>query len=103
MDLMEEIGIEATEQHVKVLTGHLIEGPDRIGATIVTPRDEADRGPMIAVAATDDMALAAALEADGILVAPRDGNVRLSWHCYNSDEDVEAVVAGLDRHANLLR
>ena len=102
MDLMDEIGIAATEQHVRRLTDLLIDGLDRIGAKMVTPRDPAKRGPMIAVATTDDLGLAAALEEEGILTAPRDGNLRLSWHCYNSQEDVEAVVAGIERHSDLL-
>ncbi|MDH3606438.1 MAG: aminotransferase class V-fold PLP-dependent enzyme [Acidimicrobiia bacterium] len=102
MDLMDEIGIAETEQHVSKLTDQLIEGLDRIGAKLVTPRDPAKRGPMIAVATTDDYGMVAALAEDRILTSPRDGNVRLSWHCYNSEEDVEAVVAGLERHSDLL-
>lgn len=102
MDLMHEIGIAETEQHVNRLTAQLIEGLDRIGAKMVTPRDSDKRGPMIAVATTDDYAMVAALAEDDILTSPRDGNVRLSWHCYNSEEDVEAVIAGLERHSDLL-
>lgn len=102
MDLMDEIGVAETERHVATLTDQLIEGLERIGAKIVTPRDPAKRGPMIAVAATDENAMVAALREDRILTTPRDGNIRLSWHCYNSAEDVEAVVAGLDRHSQLL-
>ncbi len=102
MDLMDEIGIAATEQHVNRLTAQLVEGLDRIGAKMVTPRDPAKRGPMIAVATTDDYGMVAALAEDKILTSPRDGNVRLSWHCYNSEEDVEAVITGLERHSDLL-
>jgi len=102
MDLMHEIGINATEQHVARLTSQLIEGLDRIGAKMVTPRDPQKRGPMIAVATTDEHAMVAALKEDGILTSARDGNIRLSFHCYNSEEDIEAVIAGLERHSNLL-
>lgn len=102
MDLMDEIGIARTEEHVAGLTDRLIEGLDRIGAPLVTPRDPAQRGPMIAVATNDEQGMVAALAEDSILTTPRDGNIRLSWHCYNSDEDVEAVVAGLERHSHLL-
>ncbi|MBW3667334.1 MAG: aminotransferase class V-fold PLP-dependent enzyme, partial [Actinobacteria bacterium] len=102
MDLMDEIGIAETERHVATLTDQLIEGLDRIGARMVTPRDPARRGPMIAVATTDEQAMVGALAGDGILTTPRDGNIRLSWHCYNSAEDVEAVVDGLERHSHLL-
>ena len=102
MDLMNEIGIAETEQHVSKLTNLLTEGLDRIGAKVMTPRDPAQRGPMIAVATTDDYGMVASLAADRILTSPRDGNVRFSWHCYNSEEDVEAVIAGLERHSHLL-
>ncbi len=102
MDLMDEIGVAETETHVAGLTDQLIEGLDQIGAKIATPRDPAKRGPMIAVATTDPSAMVAALGEEAILTSPRDRNIRLSWHCYNSAEDVEAVIAGLERHADLL-
>ena len=102
MDLMNEIGIDDTERHVSRLTNRLIEGLDRIDAPIVTPRDPTHRGPMIAVRSTDEQAMVNALAEDRILTTARDGNIRLSWHCYNSEDDVEAVVAGLQRHARLL-
>ncbi len=102
MDLMNEIGIEATERHIGALTDYLIEELDRIGAKLVTPRDPSLRGPMIAVASTDEYALVDALKQESILTSSRDGNIRLSWHCYNSLEDVDAVIAGLQRHPELL-
>jgi len=102
MDLMDEIGIAETERHVATLTEQLIEGLDRVGARMVTPRDPERRGPMIAVSTSDERAMVAALAEDRILTTPRDGNIRLSWHCYNSAEDVEAVVAGLERHSRFL-
>lgn len=102
MDLIDEIGVDEIEAHISGLTDRLIDGLDRIGATIVTPRDPGRRGPMIAVASTDDTALVAALAEDRILTSSRDGNVRLSWHCYNSNEDVDQTVAGLERHGDLL-
>lgn len=102
MDLMHEVGIEQTEAHVAGLTAQLIEGLDRIGARVVTPRDPEKRGPMIAVATTDEWAMVNALAADGVLTNPRDGNLRLSWHCYNSAEDVERTVDALERHSDLL-
>ena len=102
MDLMHEIGIAATEQHVGRLTFQLVEGLDRIGAKMVTPRDPTKRGPMVAVATTDAQAMVAALKEDGILTSARDGNIRLSFHCYNSEEDIESVVAGLERHSDML-
>ena len=102
MDLMHEIGVAETERHVSSLTQYLIEGLDRIGAKMATPRDPMHRGPMIAVTCTDPVAMVGALRQDGILTSPRDDNIRLSWHCYNSMDDVEAVISGLEKNSHLL-
>ena len=99
---MNEIGIATTEQHVGRLSDLLAEGIDRIGARMVTPRDPDKRGPMIAVAMTDEVAMFGALDEDDILTTARDGNIRLSLHAYNSEEDIVAMVDGLERHAALL-
>ncbi len=102
MNLMNEIGVGETERHVGLLTDHLIDELDRIGARLVTPRDENLRGPLIAVASTDAARFVDVLKEESILTSSRDGNIRLSWHCYNSMEDVDAVIAGLERHPDLL-
>ena len=102
MDLINEIGIAATEQHVGRLSDLLAEGLDRIGARMVTPRDPDKRGPMIAVAPTDGAAMVGALDEDDILTTARDGNIRFSLPAYDSAEDIVAMGDGLERHAALL-
>ncbi len=102
LELVQEIGVAETEAHVRELTTLLIEGVEELGRRVVTPRDPARRGPLVAIAASDEEALVAALAEDGIVVSSRDGNVRVSPHCYNSTEDVAAVLAGLERHRRLL-
>ncbi|HXV35420.1 MAG TPA: aminotransferase class V-fold PLP-dependent enzyme [Gaiellaceae bacterium] len=100
--LVEEIGVAETEAHVRGLTAQLVEGVDELGGRVVTPRDPDRRGPLVAVASTDEHALVAALADDGIITSSRDGNLRVSFHGYNSAEDVDAVLAALARHRNLL-
>lgn len=100
--LVEEIGVAATEEHVRGLTARLIEGVDELGGRVVTPRDPDRRGPLVAIASTDEHALVGSLERDGIVTSSRDGNLRVSFHGYNSDGDVDAVLAGLRRHRALL-
>jgi selenocysteine lyase/cysteine desulfurase len=102
MDLMDEIGVAATERHVVRLADLLIDGLDHIGAKMVTPHDPAKRGPMIAVATTDESAMVGVLAEDHVLTTARDGNVRLSLHAYNSEEDIAVMVAGLEKHGDLL-
>ena len=78
IELMMEIGIAATREHVNALNERLIAGVDELGATVVTPRDAARRGALVCVRSTDAPALVAALGADGIVTSERDNNLRVS-------------------------
>jgi len=98
VELMEEIGIAETRKHVLDLNSRLIDGLDDLRATIVTPRRPKRRGALICVASLDAPALVTALGREGIVTSSRDGNLRLSAHCYNSAEDVDEVLAALKRN-----
>jgi selenocysteine lyase/cysteine desulfurase len=100
--LVEEIGVAETERHVRALATRLIEGVDELGGRVATPRDPERRGPLVAVASTDEHALVAALGEEGIVTSSRDGNLRVSFHGYNSSDDVDTVLAALARHRDLL-
>jgi selenocysteine lyase/cysteine desulfurase len=102
IELMEEIGIADTREHVNALNSRLLDGLDELRARVVTPRRPKRRGALICVAALDAPALVSALRREGIVTSERDGNLRISAHCYNSVEDVDAVLASLARHRRLL-
>jgi kynureninase len=102
MDLMEEIGIAETREHVLELNSRLLDGLDELKAKVVTPRRPKRRGALLCVASTDVETLVDALAREGIVTSERDGNLRISAHCYNSFEDVDAVLEALARHRRLL-
>jgi selenocysteine lyase/cysteine desulfurase len=102
IELMQEIGIDATREHVNGLNAHLLEGLDELGATVVTPRAAERRGALVCVSSTDVKELVAALDREGIVTSERDGNLRISAHSYNSVEDVDTVLAALRRQRELL-
>jgi selenocysteine lyase/cysteine desulfurase len=102
MELMQEIGIAATREHVNALNERLIAGVDELGGTVVTPREPERRGALVCIRSTDAPALVAALGADGVVTSERDSNLRISAHAYNVEEDIDAVLAGLARHRHLL-
>jgi selenocysteine lyase/cysteine desulfurase len=102
IELMQEIGIAETREHVQALNAHLLEGLDELGATVVTPRDPERRGALICVKSTDAYELVAVLGREGIVTSERDGNLRISAHCYNTREDVDTVLAMLRRHRILV-
>jgi selenocysteine lyase/cysteine desulfurase len=102
IELILDIGVAETRAHVNALNERLIAGTDDLGATLVTPREADRRGALICVRSTDAPALVAALGADGIVLSERDNNLRVSAHAYNNEDDIDAVLAGLARHRELL-
>lgn len=102
IELMQEIGIHETREHVQGLNARLLEGLDELGATVVTPRAPERRGALICVRSTDPRALVRALDRESIVTSDRDGSLRISAHCYNTAEDVDTVLAALQRHRDLL-
>ena len=102
LELIEEIGVEETRSHVQALNARLLEGLDELDASVATPRAPDHRGALVCVRSTDAPALVAALGREGIVTSERAGSVRISAHCYNAAEDVDAVLAALARHRRLL-
>jgi selenocysteine lyase/cysteine desulfurase len=102
IELMEEIGIAATQKHVRKLTELLIEGVDELGGTVVTPRDPSRRGALVCIRSTDAVRLVSQLAAEGIVTSSRDSNLRVSPHAYNTPEDIKAVLWELGRQRELL-
>ena len=102
MKLMREIGIADTRAHVNELNSRLLDGLDELRAKIATPRRLKRRGALVCVASTDAAALVAALAREGIVTSERDGNVRISAHCYNAAEEVDLLLESFGRHRRLL-
>jgi selenocysteine lyase/cysteine desulfurase len=103
MELIQEIGVAATREHVQGLNARLIDGVEELGGTVATPADPERRGALVCIRSTDSPALVAALASDGVVTSERDGNLRVSAHCYNTTEDVDVVLESLVRHRRLLR
>jgi selenocysteine lyase/cysteine desulfurase len=102
IELMEEIGIAETEAHVRELNALLRDGLDELGARVVTPREPELSGALVCIASTDVDALVAALADERIVTSSRDDNVRVSAHCYNTAEDVQALLDVLAANRQLL-
>jgi selenocysteine lyase/cysteine desulfurase len=102
IELIQEIGIEETREHVLHLNAHLVAGIDELGGTVVTPRERDRHGALMCVRSNDVDELVAALGRWGIVTSERDGNVRISPHAYNSLEDVDLVLEALAHHRHLL-
>ncbi|HZO49196.1 MAG TPA: aminotransferase class V-fold PLP-dependent enzyme [Gaiellaceae bacterium] len=102
MALVEEAGVPAIEEHVRGLTALLIDGLAELGATVVTPRDPAQRGALVCVRSTDVGRLVDELREERIVVSMRDDNLRIALHLYNTEDDVDAVLGALRARRHLL-
>ena len=103
IELMQEIGIAETREHVNGLNERLIAGVDELGGSVATPRDPERRGALVCIRSTDAPALVRALGEDGIVCSDRDGNLRVSAHAYNVEEDIDTLLTALAYHRHLLR
>ncbi len=97
-----EIGVETIADHVRPLTARLKAGVRELGGRLATPEDPARHGAMIAIRSTDDHALVARLAERRIITSCRDGNLRVSPHFYNTEEDIDALLAALADARDLL-
>jgi selenocysteine lyase/cysteine desulfurase len=102
IELMREIGVAETREHVNRLNERLIAGVDELGGTVVTPREAERRGALVCIRSTDAPALVRALAGEGVVTSERDSNLRVSPHAYNNEDDIDAVLAALAKHRRLL-
>jgi selenocysteine lyase/cysteine desulfurase len=89
-----DIGIARILDHDRRLAAQLIDGLDRLGATLITPRDPAQRAGIVTARfpGHDYQQLAARLAAERVYVSPRLGGLRYSAHFYNNADDVERAL-----------
>jgi len=97
-----EVGTEAIEERVRVLTRRCLTGLESIGWASVTPAADERRGPMVCVPAREAARLCATLMDQDIVTSCRDNNIRATIHFYNSEDDIDRFVTALkscrDRH-----
>ncbi len=100
MSIVEESGTPAIEEHIAGLADRLHDGATDLGARVVTPRGA--RSPLVCIASTDVDALVAVLAEQRIVCSERDGNLRVSLHLYNVEEDVDRLLDALRGNRSLL-
>lgn len=102
IDIILGLGVERIEAYIRRLTAHCMDRLIESDIAFATPRDDARRGPTVAIRSTDDNALVAKLARSNIVTSCRDGNVRAMFHCYNNEADVDVLLRELAEHRELL-
>ncbi|HEY1492175.1 MAG TPA: aminotransferase class V-fold PLP-dependent enzyme [Steroidobacteraceae bacterium] len=98
LKIIQEVGAAAIESRVRFLARLCMQGLEEIGWPSITAPQEERHGPLVCVRARQVAALQRQLLAENIVTSCRDDNLRASFHCYNSEEDVDALVRALARH-----
>jgi selenocysteine lyase/cysteine desulfurase len=95
IDLLQQVGFDVIETRIALLVDRFISGVRGHGFELLTPADPARRGPLVVLRAVDAPELVRRLAARGIIVSARGNGLRVSFHAYNTHEDVDAVLGAL--------
>jgi selenocysteine lyase/cysteine desulfurase len=102
LELLAKVGAPAIGEQVAALTARFIAAMRAAGVALATPEAPDRHGPLVVVRSTDPQELLRRLDARGIVASARGQGLRVAFHAYNTNDDVDAVVAALAAEAPLL-
>ncbi len=97
---LREIGMENVAGQIKMLTQSLLSCARELGIRVQTPADSA--GPLVVLQCKDSASLVQKLAASDIIASNRHDGLRISFHMYNTMDDVKAVVEILTKNIDLM-
>ena len=96
--LLLEHGVEAVAAHVESLIDRVIAWTQARGdVRLVTPAEPSRRAGVVAFTPPDIDGMGARLRKAGVAHVVREGAIRFSPHCYNTVEEIDTVLALLER------
>ncbi|MEU6262980.1 aminotransferase class V-fold PLP-dependent enzyme [Saccharopolyspora shandongensis] len=95
LDLVNRLDATAVRDHVRGLTQRLQDALLAAGERLWSPTDPASRGPQVALLDDAPGELAAWLAERRIATSPRGTVLRMSFHFYNNESDVDTVAAAI--------
>ena len=98
--LLEGTGYAAIEEHVATLARTLIAGACDLNIRVKTPPDSA--GPLVVLQMKDADAMVRQMAASNIVVSNRMDGLRVSFHLYNTLDDVRDVLDVLTQNLTLV-
>lgn len=99
LDLLKEVGLKAIHTRVLALTDHLIAGLRAKNMAIASPVEKiSERSAIIAFtlgSTQANQALCDRLQAQNIIVALRDGRIRVSPNFFNTEAEIDCLLQAL--------
>ena len=102
LKILAEFGMPAIERRIFELTASIVNEVKSAGYTLAVPDNPERRGAMITIRSHDEFALVAALDSQGIVTSSRNGNLRISPHFYNNQDDIDTLFRALRQQKHLL-
>jgi selenocysteine lyase/cysteine desulfurase len=99
LDLLGSVGFDRIAGHVGTLAQALIAGARELKIKIKTPADSC--GPLVVLQMKDSEAAVKKLAAHNIVASNRMDGLRISFHLYNTLDDVQAVLEVLGKNIDL--
>jgi selenocysteine lyase/cysteine desulfurase len=98
--LLQKIGMDELASHIRSLTQRLLRSASEMGIVAKTPADSA--GPLVVLQSRDSPLLVQKLTESGIVSSNRYDGLRISFHVYNTTDDVDAVTEILKKNIDLM-
>jgi selenocysteine lyase/cysteine desulfurase len=98
--LLQEIGMQNVAEHIRGLAQSLLSWARDLGIRAKTPADSA--GPLVVLQCKDSDLLVQKLAESDIVASNRHDGLRISFHVYNTTDDVKAVAEVLKSNINLM-
>ena len=87
-------------EQIARLAQALLQGAAKLGIQAKTAGDSI--GPLVVLRCRDAAALVTQLAASGVVCSSRHDGLRLSFHVYNTIDDVQAVLEVLEKNLELM-
>jgi selenocysteine lyase/cysteine desulfurase len=102
LSMLREVGPDVVAHQIARLVGRMVTGAKDRGFQVFTPDEPAQRSALVVLQSGDAQRLVRRLQARGVITSARGTGLRVSFHAYNNDEDVDRVLAALDAERALL-
>jgi selenocysteine lyase/cysteine desulfurase len=99
LELLTTIGPDNISAHIGALTQAYLQGAHKLQIKSKTPLNS--QGPLVVLQMKDAEAVVRKLSSEGIIASNRMDGLRISFHLYNTLEDVRRVLGVLERNLDL--
>jgi selenocysteine lyase/cysteine desulfurase len=100
LEMLQEIGLANVAAHIKKLRDALAKGLKDLQIPLKTPLE--NPGPMLVIRSVNAEKISAKLAESNIIASAKFDGLRISFHVYNTLDDVRAILAALEANMEMV-